>query len=161
MFRAQKTSQPTCESRASPPKPSNDWVFLAFWAATDMLQEQHRGVWWHFQFGWTRTNQEVSQGNRVFSCFSRLTGMAPAQANDTHLWMAQERGSRCCFRFFTRLGFALLNAKLAVPGHRESDGKLFDSSLWVPLKPLSMTPQCPPLHAESAQKNENSDNNSR
>ena len=96
-----------------------------------------------------------------FSCFSRLTGMAPAQANDTHLWMAQERGSRCCFRFFTRLGFALLNAKLAVPGHRESDGKLFDSSLWVPLKPLSMTPQCPPLHAESAQKNENSDNNSR
>ena len=38
------------------------------------------------------TNQEVSSCTRGFTCFSRLTGMAPAQANDTHFCMAQEIG---------------------------------------------------------------------
>ena len=61
-------------------------------------------LWWHFQFGWTRTNQEVFTCLRGFTCFSRLTGMAPAQANDTHFCMAQERGSRCCFGFFPPFG---------------------------------------------------------
>ena len=61
-------------------------------------------LWWHFQFGWTRTNQEVFTCLRGFTCFSRLTGMAPAQANDTHFCMAQERGSRCCFGFFSPFG---------------------------------------------------------
>ena len=66
-----------------------------------MLQEQHRGVWWHFQFGWTRTNQEVSQGTRGFSCFSCLTGMAPAQAMTRYLLDgSRNRRPFCCLGFF-------------------------------------------------------------
>jgi hypothetical protein len=49
-------------------------------------------LWWHFQFGWTRTNQEVSQYIRGFSCFSRLTGMAPAQDMTRNLLDGSRKG---------------------------------------------------------------------
>ena len=64
-------------------------------------------VWWHFQFGWTRTNQEVSQYIRGFSCFSCLTGMAPAQAMTRYLLDgSRNRRPFCCLGFFPRLGIA-------------------------------------------------------
>jgi hypothetical protein len=75
-------------------------------------------LWWHFQFGWTRTNQEVSSCIRGFSCFSRLTGMAPAQANDTHLCMAQEKAAFSCLGFFPWLGARRIKLSLIVHMYR-------------------------------------------
>ena len=63
-------------------------------------------LWWHFQFGWTRTNQEVFTCLRGFTCFSRLTGMAPAQAmTRTFVWLKKEAAAAAS-GFFPRLGFA-------------------------------------------------------
>ena len=55
-------------------------------------EEHSLELWWHFQLGWTRTNQEVSQYITVFSCFSRLTGMAPAQDMTRNLLDGSRKG---------------------------------------------------------------------